>query len=78
MGGDDEMLGGRTMEGSACLVLHVLEEAADWGSQYEVRMIRYCGRTKGSKMDDMSGLVLVVQRLRLGGVPTVQWVKCIQ
>ena len=30
-----------------------------------------CGRTKGSEMDDMGGLVLVVQRLRLGGVSEV-------
>ena len=28
------------------------------------RMIRYCGLTKRSKMDDMSGLVLVVQSLQ--------------
>ena len=66
------MLGGRKVEGSACLVLHVLEEAADWGSQYEVRLIRYCGRTKGSEMDDMSGLVLVIQCLRLRRVPMTE------
>ena len=30
-----------------------------------------CGRTKGSEMDDMGGLVLVVQRLRLRGVSEV-------
>ena len=41
-------------------------------SQYEVRMVRYCGRTKGSEMDDMGGLVLVIQCLRLRRVPMAE------